>query len=68
MYIVDTYTRYAASASATSTFLRSPVAFSFPLFVPYLFNYLDYGWGSSTLGLAAVVLGIPAPFLFRDTG
>lgn len=64
MYIVDTYTRYAASASAASTFLRSLAAFSFPLFVPCLFNYLGYGWDSSTLGLAVVVLGIPAPFLF----
>ena len=64
MYIVDTYTRYAASASAASTFLRWLTAFSFPLFVPYLLNYLGYGWGSSTLGLAVIVLGIPAPFLF----
>ena len=63
MYLVDTYTRYAASASAASTFLRSLATFSFPLFAPYLFNYLGYGWGSSTLGLAAIVLGIPAPFL-----
>ncbi|XTI85734.1 hypothetical protein V2W45_1376704 [Cenococcum geophilum] len=68
MYIVDTYTRYAASASAASTFLRSLAAFSFPLFVPYLFNYLGYGWGSSTLGLAVIVLGIPAPFLFWRYG
>ncbi|OCL03747.1 major facilitator superfamily transporter [Glonium stellatum] len=68
MYIVDTYARYAASASAASTFLRSLAAFSFPLFVPYLFNSLGYGLGSSTLGLAAIVLGIPAPFLFWRYG
>jgi hypothetical protein len=63
-YIIDTYTRYVASASAASTFLRSLAAFSFPLFVPCLFNYLGYGWDSSTLDLAVIVLGIPAPFLF----
>src|SRR6266702_4860958 len=40
IYIVDTYIRYAASASAASTFLPSLAAFSFPLFAPYLFNYL----------------------------
>ena len=68
MYVVDIYTRYAASATAASTFLRSLAAFSFPLFMPYLFNYLGYGWGSSTLGLAAIVLGIPAPFLFWRYG
>jgi len=68
MYIVDTYTRYAASASAASAFLRSVAAFGFPLFVPYLFQVLGYGWGSSVLGLVAVVLGVPAPILFWSVG
>lgn len=67
-YLVDTYTRYSASASAASAFLRSLAAFSFPLFVPYLFRSLGYGWGGSVLGLAAVVLGIPAPFFFWKYG
>ena len=68
MYVVDTYTRYAASASAASSFLRSLAAFSFPPFVPYLFQNLGYGWGSSLLGLVALVLGIPAPLVFWKYG
>ena len=67
-YLIDVYTRYAASASAASAFLRSLAAFSFPLFVPYLFRDLGYGWGASVLGLVAVVLGIPAPFVFWKYG
>jgi hypothetical protein len=67
-YVVDTYTRYAASASAASSLLRSLAAFSFPLFAPYLFRDLGYGWGASVLGLVAVVLGIPAPFVFWKYG
>ncbi len=67
-YIVDAYTRYAASASAASAFLRSLAAFTFPLFVHYLFRDIGYGWGGSVLGLAALVLGIPAPFVFWRYG
>ena len=67
-YLVDTYTRYAASASAASAFLRSLAAFGFPLFVPYLFRDLGYGWGATVLGLVAVVLGIPAPLVFWAYG
>ena len=33
-YIVDTYTRYAASAIAAATVLRSSAGFGFPLFAP----------------------------------
>ena len=61
-YAVDTYTLYAASAAAGSTFLRSLAGFSFPLFAPYMYDRLDYGWGSSLLAFIAIVLGIPAPF------
>lgn len=68
VYLVDTYTRYSASASAASAFLRSLAAFGFPLFAPSLFETLEYGWGCSALGLVAVVLGIPAPFLFWSFG
>lgn len=67
-YIVDCYTRYAASASAASAFLRSLAAFGFPLFVPYLFRALGYGWGGSVLGFAAIILGIPAPLVFWKYG
>lgn len=63
-YLVDTYTRYAASAVAAATVLRSLAGFGFPLFAPYMYSKLDYGWGNSLLGFVAVALGVPAPILF----
>ncbi|KAF2668935.1 MFS multidrug transporter [Microthyrium microscopicum] len=68
MYMVDTYTRYAASASAASAFLRSLAAFVFPLFAPYLFQRLHYDLGCAVLGSIAVGLGIPAPILLYFYG
>lgn len=62
-YVVDSYTRYAASALGAITVLRSLAGFGFPLFAPYMYNALEYGWGNSLLGFIAVGLGLPAPFL-----
>ncbi|KAE9982181.1 hypothetical protein EG328_011093 [Venturia inaequalis] len=68
MYLVDTYTRYAASASAASCFLRSIAALTFPLFAPGLFERLGYGMGCSVLGCVCLGLGIPAPILLWRVG
>ncbi|KAL8722560.1 MAG: hypothetical protein Q9225_000955 [Loekoesia sp. 1 TL-2023] len=62
-YLVDTYTRFAASAVAAATVLRSLAGFGFPLFAPYMYDRLEYGWGNSLLGFIALGLGVPAPFL-----
>jgi multidrug resistance protein len=62
-YIVDSYTRYAASAVGAATVLRSLAGFGFPLFAPYMYAKLHYGWGNSLLAFIAIGLGIPAPFL-----
>jgi multidrug resistance protein len=62
-YIVDAYTRYAASAIGAATVLRSLAGFGFPLFAPYMYAALGYGWGNSLLGFLAVGLGCPAPIL-----
>ena len=67
-YAVDTYTLYAASAGAAGTFLRSLAGFGFPLFAPYMYNRLGYGWGNSLLALLALLLGFPAPFLLWKYG
>lgn len=67
-YIVDSYARYAASATAATVALRSLAGFGFPLFAPYIYRKLDYGWGNSVLGFLALVLGVPAPFLFWQFG
>ncbi|KXX77074.1 Transporter mfs1 [Madurella mycetomatis] len=62
-YIADAYNLHSASASAACAFLRSLLGFAFPLFVPALFGTLGYGWGGSVLGIIAVVIGIPAPWV-----
>jgi len=67
-YIVDAYTRYAASAIGAATVLRSLCAFGFPLFAPYVYAALDYGWGNSLLAFLAIGLGWPAPILLWKFG
>lgn len=67
-YIVDSYTRYAATALAAAAFLRSLAGFSFPLFAPYMFDSLEYGWGNSILAFVAIAIGIPAPILLWRFG
>lgn len=62
-YIVDSYTKYAASALAAAAALRSLAGFGFPLFAPYMYSALGDGWGNSLLGFISIGLGIPAPFL-----
>ncbi|KAJ5118393.1 hypothetical protein N7526_010030 [Penicillium atrosanguineum] len=65
-YMVDTYTRFAASALAAGSFLRSVAGFGFPLFAPYMYDKLHYGWGNSVLAFIALGFGIPAPiFLWK---
>lgn len=67
-YLVDSYTRYAASAIAAATVLRSLAGFGFPLFAPAMYNALDYGWGNSLLAFVALGLGVPAPLLLWKYG
>ncbi|MCJ1398523.1 hypothetical protein MMC11_001723 [Xylographa trunciseda] len=67
-YAVHACTLYAASASAAGTVLRSLCGFAFPLFAPYVYARLGYGWGNSGLALGAVVLGILAPLLLWRCG
>lgn len=67
-YLVDSYTRYAASAIAAATVLRSLAGFGFPLFATYMFDALHYGWGNSLLAFIALGLGVPAPFMLWRFG
>ncbi|GLI74821.1 hypothetical protein PoHVEF18_003069 [Penicillium ochrochloron] len=65
-YMVDAYTRFAASALAAAAFLRSLAGFGFPLFAPYMYDKLHYGWGNSVLAFVSIAIGIPAPiFLWK---
>ena len=67
-YIVDSYTLFAASAVSATAVLRSLAGFGFPLFAPYMYDALDYGWGNSLLALVGIVLGVPAPVLLWKYG
>ncbi|OJD30864.1 mfs multidrug transporter [Diplodia corticola] len=67
-YLVDSYTRFAASAISAATVLRSLAGFGFPLFAPYMYQALDDGWGNTLLGLIGVVLGLPAPVILWKYG
>lgn len=62
-YIVDSYTRFAASAIGAATVMRSLAGFGFPLFAPVMYRALGNGWENSLLGFIAVGLGLPAPVL-----
>ena len=66
-YLVDAYTRYAASALAAAVVLRSLCGFGYPLFAPYMYDALGYGWGNSILGFVALV-GLPAPIVLWQYG
>ncbi|KAI1173878.1 major facilitator superfamily domain-containing protein [Nemania sp. FL0916] len=67
-FLVDTYTRYAASAVSAGTVFRSLAGFGFPLFAPSLYARLGQGWGNTLLALLGVVIGFPGPFLLWKYG
>lgn len=67
-FLVDTYTRYAASAVAAGTVLRSLAGFGFPLFAPSLYAKLDYGWGNTLLAFIGILVGWPGPILLWKYG
>ncbi|KAK1139157.1 hypothetical protein N8T08_001213 [Aspergillus melleus] len=54
---------YAASALAACAILRSLAGFGFPLFAPYMYNALGYGWGTSVLGFFSIGFGWMAPVI-----
>ena len=66
-YLIDTFQRYAASAIAANTFLRSVFALAFPLFVDPMYRKLGIGWASSVFGFFSALL-IPIPYLFYVYG
>lgn len=67
-YIVDSYTRFAASAVGAITVMRSLAGFGFPLFAPYMYRDLGYGKGGTVLAVVSIVVGWPAPYLLWKYG
>jgi len=66
-YLIDSYKRYAASALAASTLLRSILGALLPLAGQGLYKKLGYGWGNSLLGFIGLAM-LPFPFLFYRYG
>ncbi|KAI0007090.1 polyamine transporter 1 [Xylariaceae sp. FL0662B] len=66
-YLVDTFQRYAASAVAANTFLRSCFAAAFPLVVSPLYHNIGVGPGSSIFAGFACLL-VPVPYVFYFFG
>ncbi|KAM5343382.1 hypothetical protein ACJ41O_011919 [Fusarium nematophilum] len=66
-YLIDTFTRFSASAIAANTFMRSMFAGAFPLFIIPMYHNVGVDWGTTIFGCIAAVL-VPVPFLFFAWG
>lgn len=64
-YLVDAFTRYAASAMAANTVLRSLGGALLPLCGAKMYHALGYGWGNSLLGFISLAMLIPLWFLMK---
>ncbi|KAL1956579.1 hypothetical protein VTO42DRAFT_7050 [Malbranchea cinnamomea] len=60
-YVVDAYTRYAASATGAAAFVRTIAGFGFPLFAGKMYGVMGLGWGNSMLAFVSLGLGVVAP-------
>ncbi|KAI0054307.1 hypothetical protein BV25DRAFT_1895713 [Artomyces pyxidatus] len=67
-YVIDAFSLRAAPAMAAVSCLRSLAGFASPLFAPPMYAALRPGAGNSVLAGAAVLLGVPAPFLLWRYG
>lgn len=67
-YVMDSFPKYVASASAASQMPRSVAAFAFPLFAPKMYQTLGYGWGNSALAFAYLAICVPAPLILWKYG
>ena len=66
-YLVDAYTRYAASVTAANACLRSVLGGLLPLCGLKMYDSIGLGWGNSLLGFIALAMA-PLPILFRVWG
>jgi hypothetical protein len=66
-YLVDCYGKYAASALAANTVLRSIFGCVLPLAGPPMYAALGLGWGNSLLAFVALAFS-PVPFVFYTYG
>ena len=66
-YLIDTFQKYAASAVAANTFLRSVFAAAFPMFINPMYHNMGTPWATSVFGFIAIAM-IPIPILFSVFG
>ena len=66
-YIVDSYPKYAGSAMAAKTLLRSLAGASVPLWVDQMISALGLRYTGLVLALVAVAI-VPIPFIFYLRG
>lgn len=67
MYLVDSYTLFAASAIGACSIVRSLCAALIPLGANPLYDRLGYGWGNSLLAFIALV-SVPIAVLLMKYG
>ncbi|KAI2639951.1 major facilitator superfamily domain-containing protein [Hypomontagnella submonticulosa] len=67
IYMVDAFTKYAASALAAASAVRSIFGGCLPIAGLPMYSALGYGWGNSLLGFAALAASV-APFVFWRYG
>lgn len=66
-YMIDAYTKYASSAIAASSVLRSLAGALLPLAGIPMYDRLGLGWGNTLLAFLALVIGI-LPLYFNKYG
>lgn len=64
-YLIDSYTMYAASATAVNTTMRALIGGFLPLAGPPMYATLGLGWGNSLLAFIALVGSISPYFFWR---
>ncbi|KAF5658602.1 multidrug resistant protein [Fusarium circinatum] len=67
-YIIDSYERYAASATGAAAFVRTMAGFSFPLFAPAIYQSLGIAWGNGLLASTAILICLVAPIVLWRYG
>ena len=66
-YLVGSYGRFGASASAGNAFVRSLMGATLPLAGPAMYSNLGANWASSLCGFLLVLIA-PVPFMFYKYG
>jgi multidrug resistance protein len=66
-YFIDSFSRYAASAIAAGSAMRSVFGGLTPLLASQMFQHIGYGWGTSVLAMLAVLIA-PGPVILYFYG